>query len=192
MEARCSGDAYCTACSNCSSCKNCSVYGGSCGVCRPLSKPQKRTYTLPAETNSGSQRIYSKLRHTPAYKPPSIQSGRSSYAAKKKLDKSGCNEFVDRFELYPETVEHIRSYSFALTGSINVSDQGCDFSKVEYYSCDGKTGFMILKFLSLNIVQKDVPMKIWLDLSASETKCNFLRANVVKKYESYVYPGEIR
>lgn len=37
--ATCTGSASCRACKNCNSCKHCGKNGGSCGVCKPATKP---------------------------------------------------------------------------------------------------------------------------------------------------------
>lgn len=190
-DGRCSGNAYCTACTSCSSCKNCSVYGGTCGVCTPRSKPKKQLYTPPSNINRSNNGYNSKSAAPKAYTAPSKPNSSKSSGIKPSRLQGACNDFKQRYELYPESIKDVKSYSFALAGNFSYSDTSCPITKGEYFSCDGKTGYLVISYGSLTVIQKDITLDTWLALRSAKAKCDYYAKNVLKKSESYIYNGLI-
>ncbi|UYW01508.1 KTSC domain-containing protein [Flavobacterium agricola] len=96
--------------------------------------------------------------------------------------KKGCESLQSKYESQPEAVKEIRTADFALKDVLTTANSS-SIKRIEYYSCDGNQGYLIVYNLSGDVkLHRDVPVSIWEGLKSSEFMRNYYNDNIKDEY----------
>jgi KTSC domain len=96
--------------------------------------------------------------------------------------KKNCENLSANFESYAVAKVELKKHKFKLQESLN-SEQSSWIKSVEYLSCNGKTGFLILETDKQEYVHQDVPIEIWKEFSKVSSVGNFYNLRIKRKYQ---------
>jgi len=98
--------------------------------------------------------------------------------------KEGCENLQETYNSQPEALKAIRAAEF-LVKDIHTTANSSSIKRIEYYSCDGKQGYLIVYNLSGDVkLHREVPLAIWEGLKSAEFMRNYYNDNV-KDYFAY-------
>lgn len=73
---------------------------------------------------------------------------------------SNCNSLNKNFGSYAEAISTVRNTDFKIEEKVNTDSSWID--SIEYYSCDGKIGYLILNTLEeQSYIHNGVPVEVW-------------------------------
>ena len=94
---------------------------------------------------------------------------------------SSCDEQDFNFSSYKEAISTIRSLDFEVEEQ--VATESSWIETLEYYSCDGKTGFLIMTTVKgKSYIHKNVPIDLWKGISNANSKGKFYNSKFKGKY----------
>lgn len=96
-----------------------------------------------------------------------------------------CSELPETFASYNDAAEKIANTSFMLSESINTSKSSW-IRNAKYKSCDGKTGFLLIKTDQKEYIHKGVPLEIWKDFKNSDSYGSFYSGSIKGSYQLYL------
>lgn len=92
-----------------------------------------------------------------------------------------CEQLPKKYSSYDEAVKTIKTAHFKMEESINTSKSSW-VRGADYYSCDGVTGFFILKTDNQYYLYSGVPSEIWQGFKNSESFGTYYNNNIKHKY----------
>ena len=92
-----------------------------------------------------------------------------------------CNKLSNGFNSFEQATKLIVNTTFAFTDNADVSDSSW-ITSAKYYSCDNKTGFLVLKTSKKTYIHQNVPKTVWQNFIKAESKGSFYSNNIRKKY----------
>jgi len=92
-----------------------------------------------------------------------------------------CDQLPKKYSSYTEAVKTIKSAHFKMEESINTSKSSW-VRGAEYYSCDGATGFFILKTDKQDYLYSGVPSETWQGFKTAESFGSYYDHNIKHKY----------
>ncbi len=95
--------------------------------------------------------------------------------------KEGCKQLSKQFETYDKAVDKIKSTQFKIEESANTSKSSW-IKNASYFSCDGQTGFFILKTSKKEYLYADLPYQVWKEFKDAESFGRYYNANIRDKY----------
>lgn len=99
-------------------------------------------------------------------------------------NSKNCDEILSKFNSYEQAINEIRKSDFKFqettTKSSSWIDEAC------YYSCDMKTGFLIIETSSQEYIHKNVPIKIWKEFNNSSSLGKYYNQNIKNRYPLYL------
>ena len=96
--------------------------------------------------------------------------------------KKDCSDLQQKYATQPEAVKAITSSAFQVKESQTTANSS-SIKRVEYYSCDGAVGYLIVYNLSGEIyLHRDVPIDIWKGLKSAEYMRNYYNDNLRNQY----------
>ena len=78
-------------------------------------------------------------------------------------------------------MEQIRSATFLLTEEQN-TDESSWIRGAEFYSCDGASGFFILRTDDWEYIHVDVPVAVWQGFKEATSFGSYYTANIKRRY----------
>lgn len=97
-----------------------------------------------------------------------------------------CSQLPLHFESYSQAISLIRKSSFSIIESTNTSGSSW-ISSANYYSCDGTTGYFVLKTNNGNeYIHKGVSIKVWKEFKNASSKGAFYNTYLKKRYQLYI------
>lgn len=94
---------------------------------------------------------------------------------------NSCDDLPTSFASYTEAMDQIRSASFRITEEQN-TDESSWVRGAEFYSCDGATGFFILRTDDREYIHVDVPLKVWQGFKEASSFGSYYNANIKRRY----------
>ncbi|WP_353477494.1 KTSC domain-containing protein [Arenibacter sp. M-2] len=105
----------------------------------------------------------------------------SSFILLNSCGGQGCDKLDKTFDTYESTLDIIKSANFQFTDDCNTSKSSwiCD---AEYFSCNGKTGFLVIETNSQTYIHNEVPIKIWSEFKKAESFGKFYNRNLKGRF----------
>ena len=92
-----------------------------------------------------------------------------------------CNSFENKFTNYFVAEKIIKSTSFKLKDEVNTSNSSWILS-ANYYSCDGKLGYLIIGTFKKDYIHKSVPIDIWEGFKNANSFGSYYNQFIKKRY----------
>ena len=96
--------------------------------------------------------------------------------------QTSCFDRPGRFTTFQAAISSVKSTSFKYVESINTSGSSW-IEKLVYYSCDGKTGYLIMGTKGREYIHADLPIDIWNRLKVAQSKGKFYNNQIRFKYK---------
>lgn len=93
-----------------------------------------------------------------------------------------CETLPLTYTSYSEAVKKITSATFNFTDSVNTSSSSW-IRNADFYSCDGKQGYLIMKTSKKNYIFKNVPAQVWSSFKGATSFGKFYNKNIRGKYK---------
>lgn len=100
-------------------------------------------------------------------------------------NSQNCEDIATTFTNYKEVISVIDATSFTLEDRVNTSKSSW-IKKANYYSCDNKIGFFVLKTDKKNYVFEKVPVSVWEQFKNADSFGKFYNSNIRNKYHLYI------
>lgn len=95
-----------------------------------------------------------------------------------------CDEIPIKFSSYEQALNEIQNSSFELQEATSKSSSW--ITDANYYSCDMKTGFLIIETSKREYIHKDVPIKVWEEFNNSSSLGKYYNQNIKKRFQLYL------
>jgi hypothetical protein len=92
-----------------------------------------------------------------------------------------CDKLPKNYSSYNEAIKIITAADFQIEETVNTSKSSW-VRGASYYSCDGATGFFILKTDNQDYLYSGVPAEIWQGFKNAESFGNFYNHNIKHRY----------
>lgn len=97
--------------------------------------------------------------------------------------KKGCDKLQEKYATQPEALKAIRNADFEVK-EMQTTANSSSIKRVEYYSCDGQNGYLVVYNLSGDIqLHRDVPKDIWDNLKSAEFMRNYYNEHIKDKFQ---------
>ncbi len=92
-----------------------------------------------------------------------------------------CDSLNKKFSSYNEAVTLVRNTSFKIEDKVNTDSSWID--SIEYYSCDGITGFLIVNTKKgKSYIHENVPNEVWNEFKRANSFGRFYNQNIKGSY----------
>lgn len=96
-----------------------------------------------------------------------------------------CNDLPNKFKSYANALQQVRNTKFVYSDKLNTS--GSSFiTGANYYSCDGKSGYLIIGLNNKDYIHQGLPKQIWLSFKKAESLGSFYSKNIRYRYRLIV------
>ncbi|QXP69372.1 KTSC domain-containing protein [Polaribacter sp. R2A056_3_33] len=93
-----------------------------------------------------------------------------------------CETLPLTYTSYSEAVKKISSATFNFTDSVNTSSSSW-IRNANFYSCNGRHGYLILKTAKKNYIFKNVPKQVWYNFKEASSFGEFYNKNIRGRYK---------
>lgn len=93
-----------------------------------------------------------------------------------------CNDLPKKFKNYGNALQQVRNTKFVYSDKMNTSKSSF-ITGASYYSCDGKSGYMIVRLNNKDYIHQGLPKHIWLSFKRAESLGRFYSSNIRYKYQ---------
>jgi len=95
-------------------------------------------------------------------------------------NSKNCEESTFEFATYQEALNVIQNTSFEFEDETTKNSSWIENAK--YFSCDMKTGFLIIETSNQEYIHKDVPIEIWEEFNSSESLGKYYNRKIKNRY----------
>lgn len=96
-------------------------------------------------------------------------------------DKSDCENLGANFSSYNSAISTIRSTDFSIEEKENTDSSWID--SIEYYSCDGETGFLIINTKrGQSYIHNGVPIAVWEEFKNASSFGSYYNSSIKGRY----------
>ncbi|MDC6407142.1 MULTISPECIES: KTSC domain-containing protein [Maribacter] len=92
-----------------------------------------------------------------------------------------CSLIDGSFENYKNALQVIKSSDFEFSDNCNTSKSSWIYD-AEYYSCDGKTGYLIIETKSKNYIHSGVPIGMWNEFKKADSFGKYYNRNIKGRF----------
>jgi hypothetical protein len=92
-----------------------------------------------------------------------------------------CDTLDKTFDTYKSALNIIKSADFKFTDDCNTSKSSWIYH-AEYFSCNGKTGFLIIETKSQTYIHDEVPIEIWNEFKKAESFGKYYNRNLKGRF----------
>ena len=93
-----------------------------------------------------------------------------------------CAALPNRYSSFAQAVTIIKKTSFAFTEVANTNSSSW-IRSASYYSCDGKTGYLIFLTDKQEYIHKDVPISVWIEFKNADSFGRYYYQNIMNRYQ---------
>ena len=97
------------------------------------------------------------------------------------LQGQNCSTINTDFDSYESALKIIKSYEFKFSESCNTKKSSWIYN-AEYFSCNKKTGFLLIKTKSKTYIHKEVPIETWNNFKKAESFGKYYSKNIKSHY----------
>ena len=94
---------------------------------------------------------------------------------------NSCANLPATFATYQDALDQIRSASFSITEEQDTDESSC-VRGAEFYSCDGATGYFILRTDDQDYIHVGVPVAVWQGFKEASSFGSYYTANIKRRY----------
>ena len=92
-----------------------------------------------------------------------------------------CNSISKKFSSYDEAISIVRSADFSIEEKVDTDSSWID--SIEYYSCDGVKGFLIVNTKSgASYIHENMPKEVWNEFKNADSFGRFYNQNIKGNY----------
>ncbi|HLV51240.1 MAG TPA: KTSC domain-containing protein [Flavobacterium sp.] len=103
--------------------------------------------------------------------------------------KTDCTELSGTYSTFEDARKDITKADY-LVKKIQSTPESSWIKRIEYYSCDGEKGYLIIYTTrSEEYIHSNVPVAIWEELSTSKSKGSYYNSNLVNRYVFEIQPS---
>lgn len=99
-------------------------------------------------------------------------------------NSKNCAEIPSKFKTYEQAISEVENSSFEFQEETTKSSSWIE--EANYYSCDMKTGFLIIETSKQEYIHKDVPIKIWKEFNNSTSLGKYYNQNIKNRFQLYL------
>jgi hypothetical protein len=99
--------------------------------------------------------------------------------------QTNCSSLPSHYSSYSEAISKIKNANFTLTDRAYTVNSSF-ISSAEYFSCDGKTGFLIIGINNRQYLHNNVPKNVWLQFKSANSLGQFYDRNIKGRYLFYL------
>jgi len=96
-----------------------------------------------------------------------------------------CSTLPNKFSSYNQAISTVENSNFKIDESINTSKSGWILG-AHYYSCDGKTGFFIIRLKQRKYIHAGMPVSIWQQFKKAKSFGSFYDHYIKGRYRFYL------
>lgn len=96
-----------------------------------------------------------------------------------------CNTLPVKFSSYEQAINLVENSSFKIDESMNTSKSGWILS-AHYYSCDGRTGFLLIQLKQRKYIHANMPESVWEQFKKASSFGSFYDHYIKGKYRLYL------
>ena len=94
-----------------------------------------------------------------------------------------CNKLPNVFTSYSRAITLVQNSTFKIQEAANTSGSSW-ITSANYYSCDGKTGFLIYTTnRGYQYIHKGVPVEVWKEFKNAPSKGTYYDYNIKHRYQ---------
>lgn len=97
-------------------------------------------------------------------------------------NNQNCKGLPNNFSSYENAVNEVKSTNFTIEDSIDTS-RSSFIESASFYSCDSKTGFLLVKIKSTEYIHQNVPISVWESFKRTDSFGSFYSRNIKGKYQ---------
>lgn len=99
-------------------------------------------------------------------------------------NSKNCTEIPLKFKTYQQAITEVENSTFEFQEKTTKSSSWIE--EANYYSCDMKTGFLIIETSSKEYIHKDVPIRIWKEFNNSTSLGKYYNRNIKNRFQLYL------
>jgi hypothetical protein len=92
-----------------------------------------------------------------------------------------CDNLPNHYSSYAEAIDKIKAAHFKIEETCNTGTSSW-IRGASFYSCDGITGFLIIKTDNQNYLHSGIPIKIWKEFQNTESYGSFYNRYIKHRY----------
>ena len=100
-------------------------------------------------------------------------------------NSQSCKTIPSHFKSYEEAIATVKKLHFTVDEDVNTS-RSTFIQAAHYYSCDGKTGYFIIKIKDFEYIHENMPIAVWKGFKGSSSFGTFYNLNIRNKYQMIV------
>jgi len=93
----------------------------------------------------------------------------------------GCNNLPLNYSTYNKALSSVKGAKFSYVDNINTS-RSSFITIASYYSCDGRSGFLIIGLQNREYIHKNLPKTIWMQLKQASSLGTFYNQYIRGRY----------
>ncbi|MEO8255176.1 MAG: KTSC domain-containing protein [Flavobacterium sp.] len=101
---------------------------------------------------------------------------------------SNCKDLPNNFESYNQVKETIKETNFEFEDQVNTSRSSW-ITSAKYFSCDSKTGFLVIGTESEDYIYGGVSIEIWNEFKNSESLGSYYNSTIKHRYQLKIKPS---
>lgn len=95
--------------------------------------------------------------------------------------KGDCESLNKSFRTYENAISLVKGYGFKMEDKVNTNSSWID--SIEYYSCDGVVGYLIVNTKSgKSYIHENVPIQLWNQFKNADSFGRFYNQNIKGNY----------
>jgi hypothetical protein len=98
-----------------------------------------------------------------------------------RLLQENCDKLNDGFATYQDAIYKVRSSKFKIRELASTPSSSW-IKRIEYYSCDGKNGYLIIVTNGKEYIHSFVPLIVWKNFKSAKSVGSFYNANIKGRY----------
>jgi len=98
-------------------------------------------------------------------------------------NSQNCLELKNDFVSYEDAKELINTTDFTFSDKCNTSKKSSWILNAEYYSCDERMGYFLIKTKNKIYIHKGLPKKLWNEFKSAESFGKFYNSKIKGKYQ---------
>ena len=96
-------------------------------------------------------------------------------------DSASCTDLPTNFTSYQKAVSEIKSANFTIEDNLDTSRSSI-IRNAFFYSCNSKTGFLLVKIKSTEYIYQNVPISVWENFKEAGSFGRFYNNNIKGNY----------
>ncbi|MCM8569699.1 KTSC domain-containing protein [Gramella jeungdoensis] len=96
--------------------------------------------------------------------------------------QQNCRDLPQQFESYYTAKDKISNAAFKVEDTFNTSRSSW-IKNAHYYSCNGRTGFLIISTKTDSYIHQNVPVALWNEFKVASSLGRFYNLNLKNKYQ---------